>query len=65
MVAYLRVVSSLSDVIALRRIINNPPRKLGVKAIEALHAWAESCGKAVPQALFAGCHVRRRHLQSQ
>ncbi len=59
-VAYLRVMSTLSDVTALRRIINKPTRKLGIKAVEALQAWAESCGKTVPKALFAGCHVRHR-----
>ena len=59
-IAYLRVVSNLGDVVALRRIINKPTRGLGTKSVDALHSWAESCGKTVPQALFAGCHVRSR-----
>lgn len=54
--AYLRVIVSMKDVVATRRIINMPSRKLGPKSISKIQKWANSAGKTVPSALFEGCH---------
>ncbi len=42
--AYLRVISSPDDALALERIINTPKRGLGDKAVARIHAFARSAG---------------------
>ena len=45
MLAYLCVINNRHDDLRLNRIINNPPRGLGVKALETVHRLAEAEGK--------------------
>ena len=44
MLSYLHVVHNPSDSVRLHRIINNPPRKIGAKALEAVAWLAEEKG---------------------
>ncbi len=45
MLAYLCVINNRSDDLRLKRIINNPPRGLGAKAMEAAERMAQAEGK--------------------
>mmetsp|Transcript_6118 Transcript_6118/g.17530 ORF Transcript_6118/g.17530 Transcript_6118/m.17530 type:complete len:1094 (+) Transcript_6118:147-3428(+) len=54
--AYMRLISSLADVTALKRIINKPARRIGEMATKSLQAWAESQDMTAAEALFQGCH---------
>lgn len=60
LLAYLRLVASLSDDIALERIINVPARKIGKKSQEMLGAWAAARGMSISGALFGTDQVRPR-----
>jgi len=40
-VSYLRLIVNSTDAVAFNRIINVPPRKLGIESQKALGAWAE------------------------
>ena len=47
MLSYLCVINNRADDLRLGRIINNPPRGLGTKTIEAVQKLAEAEGKSV------------------
>lgn len=47
MLSYLCVINNRSDDLRLRRIINNPPRGLGAKTLEAAERLAEAEGKGL------------------
>lgn len=47
MLSYLCVINNRSDDLRLRRIINNPPRGLGAKAMEAAERMAAAEGKGL------------------
>ncbi|MBQ8380373.1 MAG: UvrD-helicase domain-containing protein [Clostridia bacterium] len=47
MIAYLSVINMPNDTLRLKRIINEPKRKIGAKTVEALEALAESMGISV------------------
>ena len=47
MLSYLCVINNRSDDLRLRRIINNPPRGLGPKAMESAERMAEAEGKGL------------------
>ncbi len=49
--AYLRVLHNPADSVSLERIINEPPRGIGAKTVEALRAWAEELGVSQTDAL--------------
>ncbi len=49
--AYLRVVHNLADNVSLERIINEPPRGLGAKTVEALREWAREMEVSEGEAL--------------
>jgi DNA helicase-2/ATP-dependent DNA helicase PcrA len=49
--AYLRVLVNPADSMSLRRIINVPPRKIGVTTIAALQRWSEGRRVSLWQAL--------------
>jgi len=53
LLAYLRVCAHPADEISLRRIINSPPRGIGLKTVAALSSWAEE-----NDASFAGALAR-------
>lgn len=62
LLGYLRLTASLSDDIALERIINVPARKIGKKSLEVLQAWAAAQKLTLSGALFGGLEVRLIHL---
>ena len=47
MLSYLCVINNRSDDLRLKRIINNPPRGLGAKTIEAVERMAHADGKPI------------------
>ena len=49
--AYLRVVHNPADTVSLERIINEPPRGIGAKTVEALRLWAAEVGVTPSEAL--------------
>ena len=49
MLSYLCVINNRNDDLRLRRIINNPPRGLGAKTLEAAERLAEAEGKGLYQ----------------
>jgi len=49
--AYLRVVYNLADNLSLERIINEPPRGIGAKTVEALRDWAHEMEVSEGEAL--------------
>ncbi|WP_298984295.1 ATP-dependent helicase [Caldilinea sp.] len=49
--AYLRIVHNLADNVSLERIINEPPRGLGAKTVEALRDWAREMEVSEGEAL--------------
>ena len=49
MLSYLCVINNRTDDLRLRRIINNPPRGLGAKTLEAAERLAEAEGKGLYQ----------------
>ncbi|MGQ9731045.1 MAG: ATP-dependent helicase [Candidatus Zipacnadales bacterium] len=51
-VAYMRVIHNTSDGVALRRIINRPPRGIGDKTLRVLEQWAYGAGSK-PLPLYA------------
>ncbi len=51
--AYLRLIVNPSDGMALRRIVNNPPRGIGKTAIAQAEAWADEQGKSLLEGLHA------------
>jgi DNA helicase-2/ATP-dependent DNA helicase PcrA len=51
LLAYLRVCAHPADEISLRRIINSPPRGIGLKTVAALSRWAEENGVSFHKAL--------------
>lgn len=59
--AYLRVVHNLADNFSLERIINEPPRGIGAKTVEALRDWAHemevSEGEALQILLHGPVHM--------
>ena len=60
MLAYLRLAATLSDEVALARIINTPARTIGAKSVEKLQAWADAAGQTLCAALFGTLAVRPR-----
>ena len=46
MIAYLRLISNLSDDVSLARVINVPPRGIGQRTMEELTLWAR--GRGIP-----------------
>ncbi len=56
LLAYLRLAATLSDEVALARIINRPARAIGAKTVEKLQAWADAAGQTLCTALF-GTHA--------
>jgi DNA helicase-2/ATP-dependent DNA helicase PcrA len=49
--AYLRVVQNPDDDVSLRRIINTPPRRIGMTTVNKLTAWSGSLGVSMYQGL--------------
>ena len=49
--AYLRVLHNPADSVSLERIINEPPRGIGAKTVEALRVWANELGVSEADAL--------------
>jgi DNA helicase-2/ATP-dependent DNA helicase PcrA len=49
--AYLRVLHNPADSVSLERIINEPPRGIGAKTVEALRTWADELGVSQTDAL--------------
>jgi DNA helicase-2/ATP-dependent DNA helicase PcrA len=49
--AYLRVLHNPADTVSLERIINEPPRGIGAKTVEALRLWAAEIGVTHSEAL--------------
>jgi len=49
--AYLRVLHNPADTVSLERIINEPPRGIGAKTVEALRLWATAIGVSQREAL--------------
>ena len=49
--AYLRVIINADDTVALKRIINNPPRGIGKKSVESLEARAIDRGTSLYNAI--------------
>ena len=49
--AYLRVLHNPADTVSLERIINEPPRGIGAKTVEALRLWATEIGVTQSEAL--------------
>lgn len=49
--AYLRVLHNPADSVSLERIINEPPRGIGAKTVEALRVWAAETGVSQSEAL--------------
>jgi DNA helicase-2/ATP-dependent DNA helicase PcrA len=49
--AYLRVLHNPADSVSLERIINEPPRGIGAKTVEALRVWADDLGVSQTDAL--------------
>jgi len=49
--AYLRILYNPLDSVSLKRIINTPPRKIGVKTIEALETFAQNEKKSMCEVL--------------
>lgn len=54
--AYLRLIHNPNDGVALGRIINEPPRGIGAKTVEALHLWAAELGVSEYAALLIVHH---------
>lgn len=51
MLSYLCVINNRADDLRLKRIVNNPPRGLGSKTIEAVERLAEAEGKSMYEVL--------------
>ncbi len=51
LLAYLRVIANPADDVALRRIINTPPRGMGAKTLEQLDAYVRERGESLYQVL--------------
>ncbi len=49
--AYLRVVQNPDDDVSLRRIINTPPRRIGMTTVNKLAAWSGGLGVSMYQGL--------------
>jgi DNA helicase-2/ATP-dependent DNA helicase PcrA len=49
--AYLRLLHNPADSVSLGRIINEPPRGIGAKTVEALRVWAAEIGVSQSEAL--------------
>ena len=49
MLAYLCVINNRNDDLRLRRIVNNPPRGIGAKTVEAVERMAAADGKSLYQ----------------
>lgn len=49
--AYLRLLHNPADSVSLERIINEPPRGIGAKTVEALRMWADEIGVSQSEAL--------------
>ena len=49
--AYLRVVQNPNDDVSMRRIINTPPRRIGMTTINKLAAWSGGLGVSMYQGL--------------
>ena len=64
LIAYLRLAATLSDEVALARIINTPARAIGARTVEKLQAWADAAGRSLCTALFGTCAVRGAALAS-
>ncbi len=58
LLAYLRLAATLSDEVALSRIVNRPVRSLGEKSVAKLQAWADAAGQTLCNALFGTRTVR-------
>lgn len=54
LLAYLRLAASLSDDLAVERIINVPSRKIGKVSLTALKAYATAQEASLSGALFLG-----------
>ena len=64
LLSYLRLAATLSDEVALARVINTPSRAIGAKTVEKLQAWADATGQTLCAALFGTAQVRLRRVQS-
>ena len=58
LLAYLRLAATLSDEVAMSRIINRPVRSIGEKSVEKLQAWADAAGQTLCAAVFGTPAVR-------
>ena len=61
--AYLRLIHNPADSVALERIINEPPRGIGPKTIDALRTWAAEIGEHAVTALAVLHHGPERTAQ--
>ncbi|PID87523.1 ATP-dependent DNA helicase PcrA [Candidatus Gracilibacteria bacterium] len=49
LLGYLRIIHNPNDLVSMKRIINTPTRKIGVKSIEILDNYKENFGLSYPQ----------------
>ncbi|MDP2090850.1 MAG: 3'-5' exonuclease [Candidatus Gracilibacteria bacterium] len=49
LLSYLKVIHNPNDVIAMKRIINTPTRKIGAKSIETMDNYRDNFGLSYPQ----------------
>ncbi len=62
-IAYLRLIHNPNDSIALQRIINVPPRRIGIKTIKSLIYWAGKIEKSTWEALIYLHDIEDKKMQ--
>ena len=65
LLAYLKFIVNMKDTISLRRIINFPPRGIGLKSLNKCVEYAEKVTKELFDILPEGIHVGIRGKQCE